>query len=356
MDWIKKNPAQLALAVIALGIIAGSYFLWTNISAFPDNFSAGRVSANPVKGIPPLEIKDIAESSTSLTKPLAWNPDRAAVGSLFVGDRYVLKDGVLKRPEGDTFNPPVPNAWLSKYELDPLNSNILNEDPDKDGFNNLLEYLGMDGKLGTEDSTDPMKADSHPPYHTRLTLAPAQAGQPLKGIVSIPFRFKFMSWENNPTPQKPKNITVAINTIDKGNRTRFVDIGDDIPDTNFKAASFAKKEVAGADGVTKDVSELTIQNKVTGEKILLVSGTVGDSPDSYVVLRYLWTAPGGQPTADFGRKKGQTFKLPPDDKEYKVVDIKTPPKENPTAPGEVHILLPSGQPLVLKTNDPDLVK
>ncbi len=363
MDWIKKNPAQLALTVIALAILASSYLLWQNISGFAENFTGGRYSPTLAKGIPPLDVKAIDDAGKSIKAPAIWNFD-AAGGLLFVSDVYV-KDGTsIKKPEGEVFQPPVPNDWLKKYGLNYLDPGVLQEDPDKDGFNTLLEFMGMDatshlttqppykqpvmgadGKALPDDSTSPIDAKSHPPYHTRLTLAPLPNGD--LGIVNIPFRLKFMSVDIN--PRDAKDITFQVNTIDKGARTRFVPIGQMIPETPYKATKFEKKERPGKDGTVDDISEMTIVNPVTGKVVVLPMGLVVDSPESFVSLRYLWVAPGGQPTPDMNKKKDDTFTLPPEsDKIYKVVDIKAAPADK-SRPGEVTILLPTGATLVLTT-------
>jgi hypothetical protein len=352
MDWIKKNPAKVALAVIALAVVAASYLLWQNISNFHQNFGSERDTRVLTKGIPEIDTKPLADAAKGIAAPSSWSINLKDQGSLFVGKAFVRKGNspTIESPEGGMLNPPVSNAWLEKYGQDYLNQEVLSEDPDKDGFNNLLEYLGMDGKDGTDDSTDPTKAESHPPHHTRLTLAKTGNSN---GIVSIPFRLRFMTYDIN--PRNPKDITVQINTIDKGNRTSFVPVGEDIPGTTFKIESFEKKETPQENGTTKDESTLTIVNKVTGQKVPLPINVVINSPESYLVLRYLWVEPGKQPTPDMNLKKDQTFKLPPDlDKTYKVLDIKAPGENPQTNPGEVTIQLPTGTKLILKTNDPDL--
>jgi hypothetical protein len=90
---------------------------------------------------------------------------------------------------------------------------------------------------------------------------------------SIP-DFRFMSWENNPTPANSKNITVALTWSLK---TRFVDVGQMVPDTTFRVVSFTKKEAPGADGVTKDVSEITVRDEQTGLMTVYTSGVRANS-------------------------------------------------------------------------------
>ena len=147
---------------------------------------------------------------------------------------------------------------------------------------------GTDGKEMAADSTDPKDPKSHPPYHTRLELAK---------IVYIPFRLKMQSYDIN--PKKPMDITAQINAIDRGRKTLFISVGDDIPGTKFKTESFKKIELPGKDGTVVDASELTIVNKETGEKIIMPLGKEVDSPDSHAVFRYLWIAPGGTKSPDF---------------------------------------------------------
>ena len=45
-------------------------------------------------------------------------------------------------------HPPVPNKWFTDNKLEILDSNILNEDPDGDGFTNLEEWQNRNGVPG----------------------------------------------------------------------------------------------------------------------------------------------------------------------------------------------------------------
>jgi hypothetical protein len=133
---------------------------------------------------------------------------------------------------------------------------------------------------------------------------------------------------------------VQINTLDLNNRTQFIPLGEDIKGTKYKTEKFEKKTIKGPDGLDIDASELTVINKETGTVITLPIGKVVDSPESYIVLRYLWFPAGGQEIPPMNKQKGQTFTIPPNDKEvYKVIDIR---------PEEVDIQLPSGQKYTLR--------
>jgi len=346
MNWIKKNPAQFGLAVVSVGLLASAYFIYAGYSEFPTIFEEAKRPPSPNKEVPPLETAGLEKATLAVATPGVWTPSK---GRLFTSKLYVAKEGQLKRPDtgGEPFNPPVDNAWLLKYNLDLLNPAVLTDDPDHDGFSTRLEWDGMDavshnaetppygpasgadGKPLPDDSTNPIEAGSHPPYHTRLSLVK---------VVNIPFRLRFMSYDIN--PKNPKDVTVGINTVDRGGRTHFKEMGQDIPTTKFKVEKFEKKEAPGADGTVNDVSELTVLNKENQELLVLPLNKVVDSPDSYVVIHYAWAKPGDQPIPDINKQKGQTFTIPPDnDKTYKVIDIK---------PEAVDIQLPSGEKRTLR--------
>lgn len=331
MDWIKKNPAKFALLAVSLLTLVAAFFLYQNVTSIDSSFEAMRAVPPPRGKVEKLSTEAIDAAQKALTTPVMWQPKDGS-GSLLVSPLYVLMDGKLVKLglKGQSFNPPISNDWLQKYGLDVLNKAVPDEDPDSDGFSTRLEWDGMDalshldmsgsgapvagadGQPLPDDATDPTDPKSHPPYHTRLQLAK---------VVNIPFLLKFMTADVN--PKDPKDVTVAINTISVGNRTKFVKVGEDIPGTKFKTESYQPKEIPGQDGTKKDVSELTIINKETGAKVILIKGVVVDSPDSYAVFRYLWVAPVGQPTPDIPKRRGDTFSFPPEtDKIYKVIDIK----------------------------------
>ncbi len=331
MDWIKKNPAQLTLAIIAVLAIAATVLLYTKVSGFDSNFEGSRGTSVSNAPVDKLKTDDLDAVSNALKTPIAWEPANGS-GKLFVSKLYVLKDGRLVPPGIGAFHPPVPNDWLLKYDLNPLSSSVLDEDPDQDGFTTLDEWngldalshldnngqpvIGADGKPLPADSTNPRDPKQHPPYHTKLELAK---------VVYIPFRLRVMSIDVPAKITKPADVTVQINTIDRGNRTQFIPVGDDIPGTKFKIDSYQQKEIDAGDGTKKDVSEVTIINKETGEKIVLPLKQIVDSPDSYAIFRYKWKKPGVPETKDFPKRRGETFTLPPEpDKTYKLIEIKGP--------------------------------
>lgn len=132
----------------------------------------------------------------------------------------------------------------------------------------------------------------------------------------IPFRLRLMSYDVPPNLRRPSDITVQIHTIDHGNKTQFLPVGDDIPGTKFTVKSFKQTE-----NPTKDDSQVTITNKQTGVDVILPLKQIKDLGEDYVILRYKGVQSGGQKSDDFPKRSGETFTLPGSDKTYKVLSI-----------------------------------
>jgi hypothetical protein len=266
----------------------------------------------------------IQAGQAQLEKPAAWNVNLAQNGLLFKSHKYLLVDGKLVQPIGGAaIHDPITNEWLIKHELDLLSNIVKDEDPDKDGFSNLDEYLGVDRSAanGDADSTDPREAKSHPPYHTKLFV---------KEYIRVRFRILFNAYDGD--PQKPESMSFQINTLDLRGSTMFLSLGDMVTNTKFKLDSFAYKTSKNpSTDVEEDVSELTLLNTETNEKITLVVTRATDSPDSFALFQYRWP----QPAQDIRVKKNGEFVLKPNVTErYKLIDIKET---------EAVIQLPSGE-------------
>ncbi len=327
MNWIKKNPAQLSLAIAALVMMVVAFLLYSNSSGFAAQFQDAYRTPSEDNKIPPTDIQIVADRMESLNKPASWTPGPKA-GSVFVSYKYLIVPGekypVRPGADGQPLHPPVHNSYIIKYGYDITSSTVLTDDTDKDGFSLLEEYAGKDWIQSTlppalePDSTDPTKAESHPDYHGRLYLV---------RIHKVPFRLIFKAADQNP---RTKKFTIQINPLDKGNRTMFVEEGAVVPGTDWKFESFELKDQGD-----RDQSVSNMANVTTGQKLPLTINTIGDSPESFAIFSYRWVAFGGQPTKDFVKRKGDTFTLDPEpDKTYKVIEIKD---------ASVEVLLPSGE-------------
>jgi hypothetical protein len=115
-----------------------------------------------------------------------------------------------------------------------------------------------------------------------------------------------------------------------------------VPNTKFKLVKFEFKEAYNDKIQEKeDVSELTLEDTETHDKIVLIYNKIIDSPDVYANFEYEWP----QPAQIIRVKKLQEFVLKPevdDVHHYKLIDI------NDT---EAQIKLPNGENYTV-TKDP----
>lgn len=289
MDWIKKNYDRCALIVFALVLVASLGMVFVKIGALPE--ALADVEKDVTKGtkLTEADTSFLDKTKEAITTPPVWKLNHP--GSLFVSHRYLVIDGKLQDPleGGAMLHAPVPNQWLTDNNLDLLNPDILNEDPDGDGFTVLDEFLG---------GSDPNDKGSRPSYSTKLRL---------KRYVRKPFRLKFAAYDGD---------SFQINTLDIRQPSQFLPLGADIEGTKFKVLKFEKKVTVDENEMEKDLSELTVQNKETGEEVVLIYNKVVDSPDSYALFNFLWD------NSEFYVKKDQTFALKPEPKNlYKLIDI-----------------------------------
>jgi len=61
----------------------------------------------------------------------------------------------------------IPNYWEILYQFNENNPRDAGEDPDRDTYSNYEEYLGMNGKTGGNDDTDPWDPEEHPDKHIK---------------------------------------------------------------------------------------------------------------------------------------------------------------------------------------------
>ena len=313
MDWIKKHTDQFSLALMALILVAFSVLLILKAQGFQEGFSSAMTSPAHSKEVPKLDLRDLETAQKQFSTPPQWT-QKQGEKSLFVSLKLIEENGSLvKAIDGDLVSGDrtMPKDWLLKYELNILSTAVFDEDPDKDGFTNYDEYVGADLNPGGDDSTNPNNKESHPPYYTKLFL---------KQWIKIPFLVTFQSYDGDPS--KPKGMTFQINAISRASKTEFLELGQKVANSTFVLEKFEKKDKLNPDnGVTDDVSELSIRNTETNELIILVLGKRTDSPDSYGSFLYFWPEIGTP--QEIKPKKLQEFALKPNVQErYKLIDIK----------------------------------
>ena len=245
---------------------------------------------------PVVNQEDVARQQATLKNPVLWNARMIENHRLplFVSTPYITDGEKLVGIDDSTsvqLHPPIPNRWLIDHNQDMLSTDVLTQDSDGDGFTTFDEFSG---------NTDPQDKNSHPPYYTKLVYTQFKP---------IPFRLRF---------DAKNGETVQINIIDIPDApTWFGKVGGTITLTkpNYKVVKFESKSLKEG-GITKDVSEVTVQNLESQETIVLPKAQEVNSPTTYAVMNYLWS---GKP---FAVKKNQEFTLKPEDNvKYKVLDL-----------------------------------
>ena len=315
MTWVKQNYDRFLLALVALALVVCAGLLFNNARNFSDVFKSLSMPVHHNEELPPDSIKGanrgiIEKQEEQLAKPEQWNQRMVGKYGLpvFNSVPYIAKTEVdangatnttLIDPLSDehgTLHPPIKNIWLIDNKQNLLDTNVLEQDTDGDGFTTLDEYNGK---------TDPQNKDSHPPYWTKLYL---------KRFVRIPFVLRFSA---------RNGASFQLNTVgDEDAPTQFVKLNDTVQfkDTRFKVTKFEEKHKV-IEGINKDVSELTLVNVKNGQTIVLPKEAEVDSPTTYVVFSYLWNGPGARP--EFAVLKDAEFTLKPEDNvKYKVLDMK----------------------------------
>ncbi|MGC1482045.1 MAG: Amuc_1099 family pilus-like system protein [Chthoniobacterales bacterium] len=290
MDWFKKHYDRVILAGLGLLLTAVAAFIILNALSFGEVFDERNSRKPPSAEYDRPDVEAVQAEIDSVTDPAQWG---AGEGSLFVSKPYVLREGELINPlaEGSSqLHPPVDNEWLVKYDLDYARGDILQADPDGDKFSNLEEFNA---------GTDPTTEGSQPPYITKLRL---------KEFIQIPFRLKFSGSPDN-------GETFTINTRDLKGATKFVKLGDMIEGSDYKVTTYEKK-TRDKNGLQLNVSELTVENQETGEKIVLVYDEEINYPTGFALFSYLWDG------SEQKVKKNDSFSVAPEpDVKYKLIDI-----------------------------------
>ena len=311
MDWLKNNYERVALIAAVLILLLSAFAIFRSAAAFSDEF-AGLESHPPQRSpAPPGRANEVEQADKELRQPPQWT--FSGRSGLFVPEKHFISaNGEPATLQTTEVHPPVPNEWFEQYGLPIADADVLDQDPDGDGFTNLDEWQGH---------TNPTDPQSHPPYTSKLKL---------KSSSQEPFRLVFSSRMED---------TFAINTIDLRQPTQFVKIGDNIAGTHFKVAKFTEKTAKDKYGTDEDVSELTLENTETHQQLTLVKEQVAISPESVATFVYTWKG-----RKEFVVKKDQEFSLPPEtDIKYKLIDVQ-PNKavivsnQKPDAPIEISLL------------------
>src|SRR6266566_4233951 len=289
MDWIRTHYDRVTLIAAASFLFISAVSIWWSAVQFGNNLIAHQTAPQPKKATPPGKALEVDHAAEQLQHPAQWKSSSRS--GLFVPEKHFIgANGLPATLQNTQVHPPVPNDWFEQHGLPIEDGDVLEQDPDGDGFTNLDEWYGR---------TDPNDKNSHPDYLTKLHLVSA---------TEEPFRFMFASWVGG---------TFALNTIDQSEPTQFLKMGDTIRGTRYKLVKFVEKHERNQYGTNVDVSELVLEHEDTKAPLTLVKEKVATSPQSVATFAYDW---GGR--SEFEVRKDQEFSLKPlEEVKYKLVDV-----------------------------------
>jgi hypothetical protein len=217
---------------------------------------------------------------------------------LFVSIPIVESQGKLidmLDPSAPMLREPVTNAWLLDNGLDFLNSAVLQQDPDGDGFSSLAEW---DAK------TDPTDPNTHPPYADKLVMHSRQQQEYKLRFAARPDpeRFQIMRLSSAKWPQRDNF---------------YLKVGETSEDGQFRLDSVQEKRAMNDVGIEADATELTITYLPKNEEHVIVRNQEYGVPTYFAELEFL-LAPGNK----FYVKEGDTFPLVKDpETKYRVTQV-----------------------------------
>ena len=316
MTWLRNHYDRVAVLSGTLFLLLCAFFIWRSTSSFQENFANGQAPGTPKPAAPTEKAVELQAAAANLQKPPQWT--FGGRSGLFVPEKHFIgPDGMPATLQTTEVHPPVPNEWLEEFGLPIAEADVLTQDADGDGFTNLEEWQGK---------TNPTDKSKHPDFSTKLKLKASTKEkfpfvfQAAPGVDT--FQLNYLDAKAPPGPDgKPQAETILairgepIVRWDPGDRKNV--------DTGFRIVNYAEKSQSGgnrAEGLRNDVSELTLENQQTKERVVLVKEQKAEAPGSVDTFVYTG-APGSTPT-DMIIKKDQEFVLPPGGGiRYKLIDV-----------------------------------
>ena len=275
LDWIKANYDRAVVIAAAVFLFISAICIWWSAIQFGNRLVTPQPPRGKPASQPPVSV-ELDRAAEQLQNPAQWKASKRS--GLFVPEKHFIgADGLPATLQNTQVHAPVPNDWFEKYALPIEDADVLDQDPDKDGFTNLDEWQGR---------TDPTNKESHPDYTTKLHLVSA---------TEEPFRYMFSSRIKD---------TFGINTIDQSEPTQFLKVGEVIRGTDFKIMKFMEKRARNQYGINEDVSQLLLEHPQSHAQVTLVKGKVATSPQSVASFVYTW---GGR--REFEVRKDQEFPI-----------------------------------------------
>lgn len=289
---------KILLLLVGLAVIGLSGLFLTKALGFGELFGLREVTPN--NEIQETGVGQVSIAERFVEKENRWQNLKVGEKSvpLFVSVPIVESRGLLidmTDPNAPLLREPVSNAWLVNNNLDYLNSSVLQQDPDGDGFTNIAEWNAK---------TDPISAESHPPYAEKLVMHSRQQEE---------YVLKFSSKLDEKRFQISREVTAKWPRKDNF----IIQIGEVSEDGQFRVDGYEEKS-AQRNGITVDASVVKITYLPKQTEHLLVKGVPELMPTYFAELEFLL-----EPGKKFFVKEGDAFNLLLDpETKYRVKEVK----------------------------------
>jgi hypothetical protein len=276
---MKKHlePIILTVALVVLIATAAGLALTfpsiQDITGVPSTTPTGKT---PVK-LKPDDLQDqLASWNTTATWADSKHPLFMSEGFLFYPDQYPGGD-YMKKVDPDVRTPSgVLISWYQKYGIDFTDSNVDREDPDNDGFSNIVEFKNEQLKASEADgtkSTNPLDPQSHPSYLSRIRL---------QKYDSRPFHIQFRGYQQLAGTYE---FQIFLKDVPSDGQPGLKKTGDPLGYEGYIIGPFHQKIEAKEDPATHitaqvDESTLELDKPDIDFKIQLVFRQEVDSPES----------------------------------------------------------------------------
>lgn len=287
----KYDKVLLTLSAIAALGVSGTLYMFK--SSFPETLVFPKVQ--PQKDFGVIPQAEVVAAVDRLQKPYEWvapvrqnKPVPLNKSVTVVSKAGVLFDLFVENPP---LRPPLTNKFLRDNDLEYLSPNVGELDPDGDGFTNQEEF---------EAGTNPKDPKSHPPVTKHLYFRNRVQNDYILSLQSsdMPVQVRRIK------PEPGKSIFVSAMPQEFG-------FEGGVQTQRFTAEKFEKKVVSD-----KDVSELTVMDKATNQRVVLIMKVPTNLAEYKAELEFR-----SGTVSVITPKKGDNFRLTGVAATFKVIDV-----------------------------------